>query len=289
MSKIDNIISQIKKEKIPFKLVKSVPPGSKIIFPKLTNELGYFKQVPCPKNLFRSVYLDIEGTHTERVLKIIRGANFFKIFSREISSVHYLYDKNEGFLEINVNPDEKILEKKKEKRMGRKGFFVCFVAPEGGGKTTALSATYMILENFPVVREYLTFSSFRASKLSRIVDIKRKLLKVLKDRKTGRIVFSDRYLYLTFRKKPFLKKILWKIIPEPDLLFIMKAPYKILKKRRGPLCKPKKEVEEIYSLFERARNKIRIDSRNKLEDNMEIIINSILKLYDEENRKKYFS
>ncbi|GEM_PF-2697541 len=283
---IPGLLREMEKEKINFVLARPVKNLTKeLTLPKLTNELGYFKKVECPKPFFNSLEINVDDKNLEKVLRLIKEKGFLKVFSLENSSIHYLYNRKEGLLEININLSKKITRKKKLRKIGKKGFFICFVAPEGGGKTSSLSGAYMIFENFPVKKEYLTFSSFKESRLHRIADIKKKLLRILYSRIKGKLIFTDRYLYLTFRNRPFLRKLLWKIIPEPDIVFIMKAPYKVLKKRRGPLCKPEREVREIYSLFERAQNKIKINSQKKLEKNLEIIINSILRLYSNEHDK----
>ena len=106
-------------------------------------------------------------------------------------------------------------------------------------------------------------------------------MKVILGKKRGTLIFSDGYLYLTFRKRPFLRKILWKIIPKPSVLFIAKAPIKTIQKRKeGQRDRLSKEmIRELYSIYQNgeAKNIIYLNTAKPLKGNLKIMMDNALK------------
>lgn len=299
---LTDIFSNLNKENIKFfisgdsnKLTRKYP---KIKLPEGRNELNYLKEIPYPSKLIEHLELNVRKEDVQKAAKILRQAGFyFYPFSKPFLS-YFFYDRYLGFLNIDILQTKDFSNLKKIKnfyislaninKQNRKYFtshlfkgrLICFEAPEGGGKTSTTSAAYTILQNFPAGRRWDTSSSFKDSRLYRIYDLSKKLFQIYLNKIRGRITLLDRYVYLTFRNNNFLREILLFLAPTPDRVFIMKAPYEVLKKRRGPLCKPESEVNEIYRLFNKAKNKTIIDSEKPIEENLGIIINTILKMYD---------
>jgi len=245
----------------------------KIKLPKGTNELGYLEKMPYPKELIENVKILVDKNSLEKIRKISRDLGFILHFRTSLSLVYFYYDISLGLYKLEI-----LTSKKTKINVSPKSKFICFVSPEGGGKTSMLSAVYTALEKYPIGREVMTFSSFRQSRLHRVYDLEKKILKVYANKFSRKIMLSDRYMYLTFRNSPFLKKIINLISPEPDLVFVMKASYDVLKKRRGPLCSSKENVDSIYELFDKAKNKVIINSETPIEKNLEIVVNKITKL-----------
>ena len=245
---------------------------TKFFLSRGVNELGYIEPAKYQKNLINDLALEVDKSHIIKVIKIIKdfGFKFYK-FSNGLT--YFYFDMDSGLIRLDlVAPEFSKISFKKPA-----GKFVCFVGPEGGGKTTTLSSAYTILENFPAERKLINFSSFKESKIWRIYDLIKKIILIKFNKE--KLILSDRYLYLTFRKNLFFKKIIRSIAPEPDIVFIMKVNYKTLKKRRGPICSGKNNVKEMYKLFEEAKNKIIINANKPLNDNLKLIIDKILTLY----------
>lgn len=298
-----NIFSDINKEGIKFfvsgdskKLAREY---IKIKLPEGRNELNYLKEVSYPSGLIEHLEINVKKEDIHKVAKILRGAGFyFYPFSKPFLS-YFFYDKYLGLLNVEIISSNNFtglkkinnfyVSSSKNKEKAKKhlitpilqGRLICFEAPEGGGKTSTTSAAYTILQNFPAGREWNTSSSFKDSKLYRIFDLSKKLFQIYWNKITGRITLLDRYIYLTFRKNNFLRELILFLAPKPDMVFIMKAPYEVLRKRRGPLCKSKMEVNAIYNMFNRAENKTIINSEKLIEENLDTIINTILKMYDD--------
>tara|TARA_Y100000310_G_C20694281_1_gene824403 strand:+ start:1531 stop:2391 length:861 start_codon:yes stop_codon:yes gene_type:complete len=259
-------------------LPKKIP---KIKLPKGTNSLGYFKPARYPKNLLEEITLSVSHSNIKKTSKILKKLGFSLFEIRPKYKSYYLFDSQIGLFNLRLTPDSGSLKTKNFSPL-LKGRLICFAAPEGGGKTSTLSAVYTVLQNFPISRESTTFSTFSNSRKDRALDLIKKISQVYKNKASGKITLLDRYLFLTFRRSPLLRKILFSLAPKPDHVFIMKAPYSVLKKRRGPLCKPKKEVESLYSLFYKAERKTTIDTTKPIEKNLEIIVNKILRMYNNE-------
>jgi len=265
------------------------------------NELRYIREVSYPAGLIEKIRIVTSKAVLKSVCKTARSAGFYFYGSRNRTFSYFIYDVHLGLVNLiifcadTMPPVKKIRrffishssfpEDLVKKSFWGKGRLICFVSPEGGGKTSMTSSEFTVLEKYPVVRNHGTFSSFRDSKLYRVYDLTKKIVSIYISKLLGSIILLDRYIYLTFRDKPLLRKIIFKFAPEPDMVFIMKAPFSVLKKRRGPLCKPEEEVMKIYSLFEAAKNKTTIQSEKSIEENLGISTNIILKLFDEQNNE----
>ena len=282
---LESLFNELNKQKIGYNLIRKLPKKfPKLSIPNGVNALGYIEPVDYPKNLIRNVSLKVKESSLNTAIDIIKSKGFVFFDYLDNKMIFYYFDSYLGLIRLEIITNRVI----ENKNRFFKGKFVCFVSPEGGGKTTTLSAVYTILENFQVERKLINFSSFKKSRLWRVYDLLRKILHVYLNRFIGNLLVSDRYIYLTFRKNKILRKILFMLVPEPDLVFIMKSKYKTLKKRRGPICSSKENVENTYCLFEKAKNKMIINTEEPREKNLELIMNKILRLYDcgEEGKKE---
>ena len=280
---LNALVKELKKSSIEAKFNDSstLPKFSPIKIPKGTNSLGYFKPVSYPKNLLEEIKVTVPQKQVKRASQILRKLGFSLFEIRPKYKSYYIFDRQIGLLNLRLAPNTGSLKTKNFSPLF-KGKLICFAAPEGGGKTSLLSATYTALQNFPLPRENSTFSTFSNSRKTRALDLIKKLLTVYTNKASGKTTLLDRYIFLTFRHNKLLRQTLFFLAPTPDQVFIMKAPYSILKKRRGPLCKPKKEVDSLYSIFYKTKRKTIIDSTKPIEKNLEIIVNKILRMYNNE-------
>ena len=277
MNILNELLSRLDKNSIQYELdkkfKKKIP---KFYIPNGVNELGYIEPAPYPKLAIGKINIKIDKKNFQNFHKIIREMGF--IFFPKKRFEYFLFDRKIGLVWISLLIDIKV-------NVNFYGKLICFVGPEGSGKTTTLSAVYTALENFPIEKKLMTFSSFKDSKLWRIYDLSKKLIS--SKFKGKKLILTDRYIYLTFRKNLILKRILKLFSPKPDIVFVMKSNYNALKERRGPLCSSRENVKNMYDLFGEAENKIEIDTSQNREKNLEFIINKILRLYNNEE-KKYF-
>ena len=298
MNIVKELFENFNKNKIKYSvlgnldLLNNLP---KISLPEGTNELGYFQFEKYPSNLLEKIEFLVEEKDMPKIKKTLSNLRFVSLSKH--SNTYYIYDSYVGFLKIHLNLTK---NKLKRRKMGKfyvsdneietkdwekfklRGKFFCFSSPEGGGKTTTLSSVNTVLQKFPTDTKVLTFSSFRESKLFRIYDLLKKAGYVYLNKFLGKVILTDRYIYLTFKNSNSLKKILKFLFPEPDMVFVMKAPYGILKKRRGPLCSSRKNVVNTYKLFDEAKNKMEINTVASKNKNLEKIINKILEIYQNE-------
>lgn len=298
MNVVKELFENFKKKKIKysvlgnFDLLNSLP---KISLPKGTNELGYFQLEKYPSNLLEKIDFLVEERDMFKIKKILSNLKFVSLPKH--SNNYYIYDSHIGFLKIRLNFTKNKLKRRKRGKFyvsdnkieikdggnfKLKGKFFCFSSPEGGGKTTTISSVNTVLQKFPADVKVITFSSFRESKLFRIYDLLKKAGYVYLNRFLGKVILTDRYIYLTFKNRRGLRKILKFLFPEPDMVFVLKAPYDVLKKRRGPLCSSKKNVANTYKLFDEAKNKMEISTIASKNKNLEKIINKILEIYKNE-------
>lgn len=277
---IRKLINEFKNQKIEYSgISQSLLKTQKFVLLKGVNELGYLEPSEYPKNAIKKIKLKVGKNSLLKVRKILRNFGF-KFYSFSESLIFFYFNMEVGLIRLELI----FQEDNKNKMFNPPGKFACFVAPEGGGKTTTLSSIYTIFENFPVKRKLLNFSSFKESKIWRIYDLTKKILLVKLNRNW--LILSDRYIYMTFRESPLIKKIFRIFAPEPDLVFILKADYQILKKRRGALCQSEEKVRQTYDLFDKAKNKIFIDTSKPIDTNRKIIVDKILDLYDKKNDEK---
>jgi len=298
MNIVKELFENFNKNKIKYSvlgdldLLNNLP---KISLPRGTNELGYFQLEKYPSNLLEKIEFLVEEKDLLKIKKTLSNLRFVSLPKH--SNTYYIYDSHVGFLKIHLNLTKNKLKRWKMgnfyvsdnkmetndwKNFKLGGKFFCFSSPEGGGKTTTLSSVNTVLQKFPSDVKVLTFSSFQESKLFRIYDLLKKAGYVYLNRFLGKVILTDRYIYLTFKNKKCLRKILKFLFPEPDMVFVLKAPYGVLKKRRGPLCSSRKNVANTYELFDEAKNKMEINTTASKNKNLEKIINKILEIYKNE-------
>ena len=137
------------------------------------------------------------------------------------------------------------------------GPVIVFEGPDGSGKSTLAKAVYTALEKFPIKKEIIHFTTHfkdkKPGRLKRAITRTSSILKVYKNKILGRISITDRYIYLTFRKKHFfLRNILRALAPKPEIVFLMRASAKKIKERkkgqRDELSENK--IKELYNVYE---------------------------------------
>ena len=148
----------------------------------------------------------------------------------------------------------KIIMLKKFRKYSKlfKGPLICFVGPDGSGKTTLLYETHAALIDIPAKKEIIHFGSQKKGRIYRIFDLIKKILKVYLNILSGKITLTDRYIYLTFRKKPFLNKLVRFTAPKPSIVFLMSASPKVIRKRRKELSI--EQIKELYEYYKKFKN-----------------------------------
>ncbi len=248
--------------------------------------------------------------------KILKENGFFFYPHTEPNKFYFKYDKELGLILLDILPTSNEIKKKNyngiyvpkdeikipnKKSLLQKiytgirrrlffmlsGPLIVFEGPDGSGKTTNAEALYVALEKFPMKKQFIHFATKfknkKPSTLKRFFSRMIALLRVYFNIFLGRMTITDRYLYLTFRNRPFLRKLLWKIIPEPNMLFIAKAPVEVIRKRKkGQKDLLSKEIiKELYSIYSngKAKNKIFLDTTKSIRNNTELIVNKTLESF----------
>ncbi len=254
----------------------------------------------------------LEKKYFLKFIQIIRKLRFkFYPFTNP-NKFYFLYDAKMGLIHLDVLLTEKIIPVKKYKSFyipknektipNKKSFFekiktgiqrriyylfrgklIVFEGPDGSGKTSNLIAVYDALKRLPFKKRIIHFAtSFKKTKpsaLRRLITRLNCLIKVCLEVFLGRVVLADRYVYLTFRKShPSLRKILLKIVPKPDLVFVMKAsPIEIRKRKEGQRDQLSIEViNELYNIYDSIPGRVNIDTKKQIDENLEFMVNKIL-------------
>ena len=175
-----------------------------------------------------------------------------------------------------------------------KGKLIVFEGHDGSGKTTLINKIAPILKKKGFNVKEIYFSSLLRKKttLHRTFSLIAKLILSWFYILTGKIVLTDRYIYLTFRKIKLLNRLIIALFPKPKIVFILKATPEVLLKRRSrfegigkKLLKrkgvqlTKEQIKELYDIYESVPNSMIINT--SLSINRSIIsIMDKLKLYD---------
>lgn len=226
---------------------------------------------------------------------------------------YFLYDKELGLIHLDVLLIKKMVAIKNfnnfyipanEKQISNKKTFfkkvytglrrriywmlrgpvIVFEGPDGSGKTTYANKTLEILKMLPLKKEIIHFATpFTTKKPSvfrRAYTRTFSILKVWRNVILGRLTITDRYIYLTFRKSnPFLRNLLRGLAPKPDIIFVMKtSPEEIKKRKTGQRDLLNNEmVKELYEVYDSIPRKIDIDTKKPIKENLEFMVNLILK------------
>jgi len=262
-----------------------------------------------PKKPNGDIDLAIDRKYIKETLKIVNESGFVFYPYTEPHYFFFLYDEKIGLIKLDLIfplklPDLKKLNcfyvpkngedirlrkttlmkiKTNLQRRGHylfRGKLICFIGPDGSGKSTLLNKTFEEFKEFPLKKRKVYFGSKKNGKLYRMIDLNLKLLLVYLEIFLGRIVFTDRYIYLTFRKNKFLMNLVRFLSPKPHIIFIMKTDPKTVYKRKKEISI--EEIEEQYTIFNKLKNTIEIDSSSKIRNCSRIILNKILSLYKNE-------
>lgn len=258
-----------------------------------------------PEKIIGDVDIAVKKEDLNSALKIVEDNGFFFYPYTEPHFFYFGYDKTVGLINLDIIKVKKLPRIKKFKKFyifdGKgeefrirksfllkvktnlqrkfhylfKGKLVCFIGPDGSGKSTLSNKVYDGLSKFPLKKEQIYFGSRKYGRIYRIFDLILKIFKTYINKTSGKITLTDRYIYLTFRKNKFLRNLVKVLAPTPDIIFVMKTTPEIILKRKKELTK--NQIIELYSLFEDIKNKKDIDSNKKIEDNSEKMINLILK------------
>jgi len=281
------------------------------ILERLFNELNKNKIKYCvlrkyqnlPEKPLGDVDLLIERESFGSALKIIKKLDFvFYPFTQP----HYFffgYDKKIGLVNLDVVLTNRLFEIERFKNFyipahGRdlrirklflgkiktnlqrkfyylfKGKVISFIGPDGCGKTTFINSVYSILENYGVKKQKIYFGSRVDNKLYRVFDLSKKVLHVYLNKFLGRITFTDRYVYLTFRNNAFLNKVIRFLAPTPDKVYLLKVDVGEILRRKKELSKEK--IEELYRFYSRIKGAIEIDNNKEVEENLEVVVRDVL-------------
>jgi thymidylate kinase len=194
---------------------------------------------------------------------------------------YFLYDGKLTFLDVITTFKRKVKDNPfyKLRRMASKfgrGKLIVFVGPDGCGKTTLSNSFLDAIESFPEKKIKIYFGSRKGNRFYRIFDLIKKIAKVRINILLGRIIVTDRYIYLTLRKS-FLKKIIRSIAPKPSLIFFLETNSKIILKRKQELNE--KQINELNNLFKGIKNVNAINVENSIQECTTEMAKKFLNLY----------
>ncbi|NCO11496.1 hypothetical protein CO038_04725 [Candidatus Pacearchaeota archaeon CG_4_9_14_0_2_um_filter_39_13] len=263
------------------------------------------------------VDLLIKQDDIKKAKEIIRREGFRHYPYTQPNLFYLKYDKSLGLILLDVLPASRFPEVKKHKTffipkddnkipnkkpflhkiytgIRRRAYFlfrgplIIFEGPDGSGKTTNAKALYESLKRFPMKKEFIHFATpfkkdgAKPSSFDRARTRMTAIIKVWKNRILGRLTITDRYIYLTFRKKPFLRDLIRTLAPKPNALFLMKADVKTIRKRKeGQRDQLSEEmIKELYKVYEDVRGIkiIEIDTKKPIDKNLERITNLVLEI-----------
>jgi len=247
--------------------------------------IRHYDKLPNKIPTDRDVDLIIEKTSLKGALKIINSLNFTKYPFTQPHLFYYKYDDNLGLIQLDIVKVEKLtgiikfknffIPKKNSKYENfrvkkrvlfkiitsflRKFYFIfkgeklfCIVGPDGCGKTSTVNYILKILKNYPVKIKKIYFGRKKLNNLHRTIDLSYKLILIYYNLFLGRIVLTDRYIYLTFRNNRLLKKLILLIFPRPDRVYLLKnRPELIFKRKKETSIK---KIAEILSFLEKIDN-----------------------------------
>jgi len=155
-----------------------------------------------------------------------------------------------------------------------RGKLICFIGPDGCGKSTMVDKVHSELKSYPIKKQKIYFGSRKSEKIFRVFDLSHKIFRVHLNKFLGRITFTDRYVYLTFRHNKNLNKLVRIIAPKPNKVYLLKVDTETILERKKELSK--KEIEMLYRWFRRIDGVEEIDGGGNLEDNVEKVIMDVL-------------
>lgn len=169
-----------------------------------------------------------------------------------------------------------------------RGPLIVFEGPDGSGKTTNAREFYSALDRFPMKKEFIHFATkFEDGKkptaIKRLLSRFTSLLKTYLNVVMGRVTITDRYIYLTFRKKnPLIRDFLRAIAPKPDVVFLMKASTEKIKERKKGQRDELSEsmIKELYNVYENIKGTrlVAINTEKPIKENVFTTANLFLRV-----------
>jgi thymidylate kinase len=277
---------------------------------------GKFKHLPETLN-GGDIDILIRREDFERALAIIRELKFRFYPFTQPNLFYFGFDKEVGLIHLDIlvgnnfpqvkkyknfyiPTDEKVipnrkklLEKFKTGILRRlyylfNGNVFVFEGPDGSGKSTNLKNVFDAIKRINRGNEIVHFATAfnkdgsKPSSFKRMYSRIYSIIRVWKNKFFGRLTFTDRYIFLTFRKNKLLKKLVRFFSPNPDIVFIMKAGVGEIRKRkegqRDQLSE--KLINELYKVYDEVptKKKVYVDTMKPYEDNLELMINEILRV-----------
>lgn len=267
------------------------------------------KYKTLPKTPNGDVDILIEKQDYQKALELIRKLDFFKYYYTQPHEFYFYFDKISGLIKLDLTKTDKIKNIKKfknffvpinwDKRIKKplyqkiltnlarkifyfnKGKLICFVGPDGAGKTTIIKQVKKELKLFPLEKKYIRFSTGTYNKIKRSLDLIKKIIKIQFWIYSGKIILSDRYMYLTFRNNPKLKKILIKSMRKPHITFYLKNSAEEIYKRKQEINP--EEIDSQLKLFDdlaKTRKEFKVINTNKKIDKISLEVSAqIIELF----------
>lgn len=262
------------------------------------------------------VDLLIAKKNFQSFLNIIKSLNFQFYPFTQPNLFYYLYDSSLGLIQLDILLTNQFPEVKKyksfyipkdERRIpNNKSFLrkvytffrrklhqsfngpvIVFEGPDGSGKSTNVRLAYDSLARFGLKKEIVHFATpfnkngSKPSSFKRLYTRVFSILRVWKNVIFGSLTITDRYIYLTLRKRnKLLKNILRKLAPKPNIIFLMRSNVKTIRERKkGQRDQLNEElIKELYEIYENIEgvNIVNINTEKPAKQNIDKIVNLIL-------------
>ncbi|MEK6894937.1 MAG: hypothetical protein AABX48_00260 [Nanoarchaeota archaeon] len=268
--------------------------------------LRKYQELPSKTN--GDVDILINKENFTEALKIVNGESFVFYPYTEPHYFFFKHDINLGLVTLDLTKGE-MLSKEKFKDFYvpkdgqdiriKKGFLsklktnlrrkihyffngklICFIGPDGSGKSTYARKVLHEIESYPLKKELIYFGTRRSGKIIRIFDLFFKVCKVYLNKFLGRLTLTDRYIYLTFRKRPFLNNLIRILVPRPNKIYLLEAKPETIRKRKKELSI--EEIKRLYDHYSKIKGVTKVNNEDKLDKNINGIVNEILLLYNKE-------
>jgi thymidylate kinase len=161
-----------------------------------------------------------------------------------------------------------------------KGKLICLIGPDGCGKSTIANEVLRGLEGWQMKKELIYFGTKREGKVYRTFDLVKKIWRAYVGKLLGRVIFTDRYIYLTFRNRPLINKFVKFLSPKPDKVYLLRASVQTILERKKELSI--NQIKGLYEHYSKINDISEIKNDGKMKENVSQIINEVLNLYKKE-------